>query len=254
MISKSPFSTLSLFAVLASTPLTAADFSFFSIVRAGVQGGADWEIGTGLNGNVITTGAHVTWPNEVDRSFRIGYIQSTNTAYTTVWTPSGTPGGLPTASTSAYNPAGGFPLSSSGVWTITAGAMYASAGSITQSRSVQVSNLQLGNGQPGNGLNILQPLASTSLYASQPSATTIVRNTTPIVFSAAASGGDWYLDGSIRFSGLASYVTNGATRSQLQFALTAVAADNPEPATTVLIASGLFAMAYWKRRRRGVQS
>ena len=234
---------------LLMSPLVAADFSFFSIVRAGVQGAGDWEIGTGPNGNSITTGAHVTWPNNLDRNFRIGYNQSTNTAYTTVWTPSTTPGAAPIASTSSYNPLGGSPLSSSGTWTIRAGSMYASASPITPSTSVQVSNLRL-----GNGLNVLQPITSTSLLASQPLNAPLASNAAPIVFSTAATGGDWYIDGVVRFNGLASFTANGAQRSQLQFGLTAIASDTPEPASFLLLSCGLVTLAHWKRRRRGAHA
>ncbi len=207
-MTRSILSLLLLFALLFIAPLTAADFSCFSIIRAGVQGAGDWEIGAAANGGTITNGAQFTWPDNLDQRFRIGYIRSTNTAYTSVWNFANV------ASTLNYNPLGGGPLSSNGTWTIKAGAMYTTATALAVSTSVRVSALQL-----GNGLNILQPLTSTILSASQPIPTAPSSNAAPIVFSAAANGGDGFIDGAIRFNNLASYATGGAQRSQLQFGL-----------------------------------
>jgi len=238
MMTRFTLSKLVLLAFLAVAPVTATDFSFFSIVRAGVQGAGDWEIGTGPNGNSITTGAQFAWTNNADQTFRIGYRQSDNTAYTTVSNPAGF------TATSSYNPIGGAPLTSTGNWTIKANAMYTSATALPVATSVQVSNIRL-----VTGLNILQPL--TSLSASQPLSTAPSSNAAPIVFSAASNGGDWYIEGTIRFTGLAPFVTSGAQRSQLHFGLTAVASDTPEPAAILLISSGLAALAYLRPRRKG---
>jgi len=246
-MTRSSLSLPVLLAFLAVSPVTAADFSFFSIIRAGVAGAGDWEIGTGANGNTISTGAQFSWPNDLDQRFRIGYNQSTNTAYTTVWNSANV------ASTSNYNPVGGAPSASNRTWTVRAGAIYTSATPLAVTTSVKVSGLQLGNGlPPGSALNILQPLTSTSLSASQPSPVAPSSNSAPIIFSAATTGGDWYIDGNIRFSGLASFVTSGAQRSQLHFGLTAVASDTPEPAAILLVSGGLATLAYLKRRGKGV--
>ena len=239
--------SIAYFVFLVAGPLTASDFSFYSIIRAGALGGQDWEGGTGPNGNSITTGAYYNysnsvagWSNNLDQRFRIGYSQATNTAYTTVWGS----GISPIAYTSSYQPVGGTPLNSSGTWTINAGALYVRANTIPVATSITVSQLQL-----ASGLTVLQPLTSTSLFASQPTGAVIESNSAPIVFSATANGGDWFIDGVIRFNGLSPYVTGGAQRSQLQFSLTAVAQDSPEPATFVLTSAGLLTMAYLRRRR-----
>ena len=236
-------------ATLTISPLAATDFSFSSIMRAGARGNAaaDWELGTGASLGSITSGTQYSyssipgWSNNLDQQFRIGYVQATNTAYTTVWGSTGI------AYTSSYSPVGGSPLNSGGIWTINANALNLSANpAVVQPTSIQVSQLQF-----GNGLNVLQPLTSTALFASQPTGSSQVGTSAPVVFSATGNSGSWYLDGVIRFSGLTPYVANGATDADLQFSLTASASDTPEPAAVILFSTGLLAMAACKRRRNG---
>jgi hypothetical protein len=244
---------LSILATISFAPaLSAAEFSFFSILRAGLPGNGDWEIGTGPNGNTISNPSQYRygqgtpgWSNNVDQQFRIGYVQSTNMVYATVWGSTGI------EYTSRYNPVGGLTASPGGTWTIDTGSLYVSATPRTNANgqsapsSIRVENLEL-----SSAVDILQPMNQTSLYASQPTGTSLRGNTTPIVFSAAANGGDWYLDGTIRFTGLASSAAGaGAQRSSLQFGLTATYSDTPEPAAVLLVSGGLVWMAYRRRRR-----
>jgi hypothetical protein len=230
----------------------AGEFSFFSILQAGLPGNADWEIGTGPNANTVSNTAQYRysqstpgWSDNLDHQFRIGYTHATNTIYATVWGSTGT------AYTSQYNPAGGAAVRTDGIWTIDTGALSVSAtphtGTNGQSApsAIVVDNLQL-----SAAVNVLQPLSQTSLSASQPAGSGQGANTSPIVFSAAATGGDWYLDGTIRFTGLAGNTAGaGAQRSSLQFGLSGSYTDTPEPAALFLVAGGLGAMAYYRRRR-----
>lgn len=238
-------STLILAMVTLAPNGFAADFSFFSILRAGVSGNGDWEIGTGPNGNTILNSANYQynqttpgWSNNLDQQFRIGYTQATNTVYATVWGATGT------AYTSVYNPVGGATAGTSGTWSIDTNGIYVRASARSAPTAISVSNLEL-----SSAVNVLQPMTATSLYASQPTGANMRGNTAPIVFSAAANGGDWYLDGVVRFSGLAAYTTGGARRSELHFGLTANYADTPEPAAMLLVSAGIVAMALLRRRR-----
>ena len=223
---------------LVALPLSSADFSFASILQAGARGNADagWEIATGSNLNSITSATQFRdantpgWSDNVDRQFRIGYIKSNNTAYTTVWNSSGFP------TTANFIPVGGGSPDLSTTWSIRAN--LGANPSVVPATSVQVSFISF-----GNGLTVLQPLSTTPLIASQPTGASQVNTAAPIVFSASANSGNWYLDGVIRFSGLSPYAANGARNSDLQFSLTASASDTPEPAAALLIFSGLIAMA-----------
>ena len=116
---------------------------------------------------------------------------------------------------------------------------------------VQPTSIQVSQFQFGNGLNVLQPLTSTALFASQPTGSSLVGNSAPVVFSATGNSCSLYLDGVISFSGLTPYVANRATNADLQFSLTASASDTPEPAAVILFCTGLLAMAACKRRRNG---
>ena len=228
----------------AALPLCSADFSSLCILQAGARGNADagWEIATGSNLGSITSGTQFRdattpgWSDNVDRQFRIGYIKSSNTAYTTVWDSSGSP------TTADFIPVGGGSPDLSTTWPIRAN--LGANPSVVPATSVQVSFISF-----GNGLTVLQPLSTTPLIASQPTGASQVNTAAPIVFSASANSGNWYLDGVIRFSGLSPYATNGARNSDLQFSLTASASDTPEPAAALLVSTGLIAMAQWNRHQ-----
>jgi hypothetical protein len=240
---------LTLATVSLAPNVFAAEFSFFSILRAGLPGNGDWEIGTGPNGNTIPNSSQYRYSNSTpgwltgaDQQFRIGYTQSTNTAYASVIGSTGI------VYTSQYNPVGGLTAAPGGTWTIDPNRMYVSArlrGNSTVPISVRVDNLTL-----STAVDVLQPLTQTSLFASQPFGSSVRSNSAPIVFSAAASGGDWFLDGTIRFTGLVGSGGGAvAQRSDLQFGLTATYSETPEPAAVLLVSGGLVAMAYWRRRR-----
>ncbi|MCX6602355.1 MAG: PEP-CTERM sorting domain-containing protein [Acidobacteria bacterium] len=236
-----------LLAIIATSTLAAADFSFTSILRAGARGNAaaGWEIGTGASSGSIASGTQFNdsdtpgWSDSIDRQFRIGYNQSTNTAYTTVWDSAGN------TYTANFNPVGGGPLTNGGNWLLNANLTADPA--VVPDSSVRVAFVGF-----GNGLTVLQPVSTTPLIASQPTGSSQVGTSAPIVFSAGSNSGNWYLDGVIRFSGLSPYSPNGARDSELQFSLTASATRTPEPATVLLLSSGLVALAYYKRRRKEI--
>lgn len=237
--------------LLLASNASAGEFSFFSILRAGSPGDGEWEIGTGPNGSTIPNSSQYRygpntpgWSNNLDHQFRIGYTQATNTVYATVWGSTGI------EYTSRYNPTNGVGLSADGIWTINTNALYVSATPRTTNGQTPPSSIRVDNLQLSSAVDVLQPMTQTSLYASQPTGTRTSGNTSPIVFSATSNGGDWYLDGTIRFSGLAGSAGGaGALRSTLHFGLTATYAESPEPAGVFLVSGGLLAMAYYRRRR-----
>ena len=253
MMNQRALAIFTLFASLAVTPASGTTFSFTSILQAGGRGSGTNEIGTGasVGSTIIGTdyrysNGTVGWSDNLDQQFRIGYNQATNTAYTTVWSSGGSATG--TAYTSSYNPPGGVPLVTR-KWTIGVSGLNLTADpAVTPNTSVQISQLRF-----QSGVNVVNPLQNTySLTASQPGGSAQVGNTSPIEFSALGYGGSWYLDGVIRFEGLSPYASNGARDAELRFSLTATANDTPEPGSILLVSSGLFAMACWNRRGRGI--
>lgn len=74
-------------------------------------------------------------------------------------------------------------------------------------------------------------------------------NMAPVSFQSNNAGGSWLISGQVRFVGLSAYVPSGASRSQLQFGLTASSSEVPEPSTWLMCA-GALAVVGWRRRRR----
>lgn len=231
--------------LIAPAELCATDFSFFATLRAGRNATADWEQGVGSDSSASTSNASFRWApgnqhwraGDLPQNFRIGYDAVSGSAYSIVWDSNNV------ASTVSYtNPTG--PLGANATWTLPASNFFVSATARTIATSINLESLSLAPGvqvlsgslpvnlgaaQPGGGSGQLQTLAS------------------PLVFQAAANGGDWFIAGTVRFSGLTSNGT-GAQGSQLQFMMNASGTDNPEPATFALI--GLGVTALWLRAKR----
>ncbi len=216
--------------VLATAALAGgADFGFQVIIRAGLSAG-DWEIGIGnnLNSPAATSDVVPYWNNNAPRDFEIGYEASTNRAYVRV--------GNDIAS---YYPAGGGALAAVGTWTLPAASFYVSASSRPSPTGVTVSGLTL-----TTGMDVLQGFSTTTLTAAQPGGGSSLQSLAlPVVLGATGSS-SWVLTGQITFSGLPA-----ASRSQLQFHLTAEASDVPEPATYAMIGGGLLALVALRGRR-----
>lgn len=224
---------------LLSVSLGAANFSFYATMRAGRNAGGDWEQGLGSGSSASTVTSSFSWSNanphwragDQPQSFRIGYDAAQNQAYLSVWDSANVAN---TIRFNNSNPA----LDASAHWTLPASSFFVSASNRVVPTSITLENLSLspgvlvlsgslpstfGVGQSGNGGAQLATLPST------------------IVFQPASSGGDWYLSGTVRFSGLAA-TGPGARGSMLQLMMNASGTNNPEPAAFVLLGLGLAAI------------
>lgn len=240
---------LALFA-FASLEVFAQSYSYYYTMRAGRFAGADWELGTGTNSNASNSTqnfAHNERPGNnhwgsatTDHSFQIGWIAATNTAYVTVWNNAGTP-----ISATFTNPGPAIPASTT--WTLPASSFFVSAAGQSSGTptSVTLSNLSL-----SSGVNILSGSLPTTINAVQSGNVGDLETlSAPLVIDPASAGGNWFLAGTIRFTGLQSQggVANG---SQLQFIMNAVASDVPEAGTLSMIGLGLVGFVALRRHQR----
>ena len=239
--------------LLGTKSIPAASFSVGATIRAGIQGGGDWEIGLGPSGTPYSATVHAT-PYFVDDrtyNFSLGYAGATNQASLSVFTNPG--GGPPDVVT--WNPTGGSPSTAGRLWTIASGGLFVGAAFAVRpspqppmpETEIEVSGLAF---QPG--IDILAPLSVTTIDAIQRGAASSSSVPGSVVFMTRNGSGDWTLSGTIRMRGLGSRVPSGAVRSELQFLFNATSSDGvPEPATAFLLAAGLMALGTFARGARG---
>lgn len=212
--------TVTLIALALTLPASAqaAAFSFNVLIRAGLAGAGDWEVGMGLNAaGTPTVSGHMSpyYLNGLPQRFEIGYTASTGTAYTRIYAGTTVASGLRLNLNYTVPGAAAF----DGVWELPS---FYTASRVAGS-SATVQNMSL------VGLNTISPLSLTA-------SGTQTTNQALIAFAPAANG-DWQLSGELIFTGLRAYPPGTAARSQLQFALTAEANPTPEP--TTLLSTGL---------------
>jgi len=226
---------LGILALAAAAP--AADFSFNVLIRAGVSGAGDWEVGMGLNSSGVpaVSGQVGYYNNATPQRFEIGYNAATQQAFTRIYSDAA---GSSLRLNLTYNVPSGTALSPTATWTLPASQFYVSASGRPLPTSVNVSSLALG---------VLNPL---SLTASNPGGVTTSQLSTQgsnIVFQ----GASWMLSGQLTMSGLAAYAgSGGANRSQLQFGLNAQVTETPEPGTFALLLAGCAGLVWHGRRTR----
>lgn len=237
------------FAILlfaATARMWGADFSFYSTLRAGQPGSADWEMGVGTNflANTVTsdfgyeTSGQQYWrAGGQPQNFRIGWNAVSNSAFVTVWNSAG----VATTATMS-NP--GAALNNNAVWTLPAVSMLLWAVGDSQPSSIQLSGLTL---SPNTAL--VSGTLPASLGVSQSGSFAVNFVSAPIVINPAANGGNWYLDGAVRFTGLTSQGGN-ARQSDLQFLMLASGSDTPEASSLGMIGGGLIALALLKPWQR----
>lgn len=225
-------------------------FSFYSTLRAGLPAGGDWELGLGNTSSASSSTANVSftnggpgqnwWNPNASQAFRIGWNATTNSAYATVF-------GAGAVSQTVNFANAGAPLSSNAIWTLPAASFFVSAATRPSPSSVEITGLTL---SPNT---VLASGSLPSLFrASQPIVNpgdNFQSLNAPLVINAASNGGNWFIQGNIRFNGLAGQ-GGSSQRSQLQFNILATGSDVPEPLSTSLVGAGLFALLFWRRRQR----
>ncbi len=231
--------------------LGAADFTFFTTMQAGLFGPGSWELGAGST--AATTESRVAFgydptsalphwrPGDLPQSFEIGYRQSTNRGFVTVFDTNGTP-----VTASYTNP--GAALSPTATWTIPAVAFLATASALFQPTSITLENLSI-----SSGVQVLSGSLPSSIGASYSGFGPPVTNSlaSPIVINPSSAGGDWTISGTIRFSGL--FGSGGfGFGDQVRFGLGATGADTatPETSSALLIGGGLIALGCLRHRRK----
>ncbi len=238
--------------VLCAVPVLGADFGFSTTIRAGLDSGADWELGIGPAGNNTQTSAHVNgtqyYPNNLPTRFEMGYTSATNTAFLRYYYWSYAPLNQSVYTQSNYS-TGALGLGANSTWTLPASSLFVSAARRPAGTGVVVDQLTL------TGVQVLQPFSTTVLSAIRPAATppsaavqTSMGN--DVIFRTGATG-DWLLSGRIAFSGLQAHVGGqGATRSQLQLLMTAngTSAETPEPLSFTLAGLGLAGLVFLHKK------
>lgn len=226
-------------------PVCGAEFSFFATLRAGRPAEADWEIGLGTDSTASQSTRNYQWESGTPtwrsgndpQPFQIGYTASTQTAKVTVWDSANTPW---TATLTNTGPA----LGANALWTLPGAGFFVSsaAPSGAQARSITVSDMTL-----APGVQILSGGLPTSLAASGPPAASASMSA-PLVINPASNGGNWFLAGNIRFTGLTG-LGGTAQGSQLQFFLNAIGSDTPETKTFLLVGISLVVLGLTSRLR-----
>ena len=246
------FRAFSLLAVFLA-PLPAADFSFIASIRAGAANAGDYELLIGDNNTNPAQFRTATLPaafylaNLTPEQFKVGYTQSTNTAYLTYFYNNGA-----NSVTATYNPTGGAPIGAAGYWYLPASGFYdtAAANNLAAVQpAIKVESLAIAAG------TIVNPLQNTGLTAVAPLAgsNAVTQEAATVRFYANASG-DWSMTGTVAWTGLRQYVTNGSWHSQTAVYITANATNTiplatPEPSSFAPVAAAL-ALAGLRRKAR----
>lgn len=233
--------------LIVAASLPAADFTFGTILRAGLSGNGDWEMTSGTSSSDTSQPKIDASPYYTDNGWKAFEIGFTGTAgFIRIYNGASTSGPSLTSSFVA-----GSPLAANATWTLNSflRATGNAALILKPETEIAIRDLTL-----GSGLTVLTPVASTSYSASQtglaPSEQT---NIAPISFRSNNANGAWLISGDIRFDGLSTYTLFGASGSQLQFGLTASAVEPaagvPEPATFLTCAGVLIFLGCFRRKR-----
>lgn len=227
----------------------AADFTFGTMLRAGLANG-DWEMTTGSSPgdtsrptvNAFPSGyASSYYSNGGWHAFEIGY--DGGAGFFRLYDAAVN---SPTAQFISTSFATAAPPSANATWTLNS---YLRA-SANNSPVKPYSEIALNNLALGAGLTVIAPLSATAYNANHTGAAAAMQTAlSPVAFQSSNAGGAWLISGQVRFLGLSAYTPNGASRSQLQFGLTASSTETPEPGTW-LLTGGALAIVAWRRRTR----
>lgn len=232
--------------------LPAADFTFGTMLRAGLANG-DWEMTTGIAPGDTTQPKADAFPSGFAQSyysdggwqyFEIGYNGTSGfiRLYDTATLISSS-----RFITTSY--ASAAPPAANATWTLNTYLSAASGNPAKPYSEVTLNALAL-----GTGLSVIAPLSGTSFNANATGNGPAGRaDIGPVIFQSNNAQGAWVLSGQVRFLGLLAYTPNGASRAQLQFGLTASASEVPEPGTWALCLTALLATCIrysWRRPPR----
>lgn len=218
---------------LAGSALAAAEFSFYATLRAGRPSNGDWEMGLGNDSTASQSTGQFQWTSskkhwrsdDLPQNFEIGYTARTNNAYVKVFDSTNK------AWTTSYTNTGAL-LGSNALWTFPAANMFVTASASSKPTSINVDQMTL-----SSGVQILSGNLPSSLGATQ-GIQTSADLAPPLIINAASNGGNWFITGRIRFSGLVGSGGNAAG-SDLQFLLRAMGSDaNPTPETGTFLTVG----------------
>jgi len=237
---------IGVFLSLALGDSAAQSFTFFSTLRAGGPSNSSFEIGTGttVTANTVTSDfsySNPYWrPGNGTQTFQIGWDAVSKAAFTRVQNSSG----VYTSSTLSY---GGPALPADALWQIPAGSFSVSAGGKNDPSSISIEGLTL-----SPNVTLVSGTLPSSMIASQAAGVSSQSFASDmLVINPAANGGSWFLQGTVRFSGLVSL--GGTSRdSDLQLLLKAVGNPVPESESFALLGGGLVALVWFKRRSRSV--
>ncbi len=234
--------------MLGAAELSGQSFSFYSTLQAGRPGTNDWEVGVGNTAGAPsatasfgyeTSGSQFWRDNGLPQSFRVGWDALNNRGYVTVYNSAGDP---TTVTLQNAGPA----LSATVNWTLPTGSFLVSATpSGPQTSSIELQNLQF-----SSGVNIVSGSLPSTLTAAENGTATTTSLSAPILLNASATGGSWYVDGTVRFTGLITMGGN-AKGNQLQFLMGASGTEAPETSSFALLGGGLIAFGVIRRRMHG---
>lgn len=218
-----------------------ADFGFSVIIRAGLAGAGDWELGIGPSGNNSAVTAHLGtyYGNNTPQRFEIGYTRGTNTAFARFY-----------ETLTSYREVQYQPLWAQGPgalsWEIPTGSLYVRATQRLLPTSISATGMAL-----SGPISVLQPLTTTTLTATQWLSNVTTGTPAPIQFTS-TGGGSWMLSGRLQFANLSAYLPIfGASRSQLHLGFSIDATrivPVPEPTPFVCVSTAILLLVIVRRR------
>lgn len=230
----------------------AAEFTFGTMLRAG-HFASDWEMTTGAspgdtsqpNANAISTTSPTNYySNGGWHYFQVGF-DGTRGYIRLYDSPTLTSGFVTTSFAASALP------SPNSLWTVNG---FVTANGPTNNPAKPYTEVAVQNLALGTGLTVIAPPSASLIRANQSGTDApMTANVPTVTFQSTNTGGAWILSGQVRFVGLSAFTPNGASRSHLQFGLTATSSEVPEPATWLTAVAALAAIctrSSWRRRPR----
>jgi hypothetical protein len=222
---------------------SAAQFEFNTLVRYGSNsgGGGNWEFGIGNNTGLagITSTQETSWSSGQSRRFELTYNQTANNVALRLYSNNGS-----SSVAASYTPSGG-PALAGTLWTLPAAAFFATVPG--SQASINISSLSLTN-LTGAAISILSGGQPTAMFAQSGGA--IVTQGQDIVFRGDTANGGWMLQGYATLNWNGNSGSSASNLNRIQFGVSAVAGEVPEPSTWAMMVTGLSLALVQRRRRR----